>query len=155
MQINHGVYKGVKIKWDSITLPLKEGTPINIGGNIANNGTAIGLVPQNYFVRPLTSDEIDILVGGDVELAEVQKVSGVTLETAAKAGMSGIKFYKADGAVDDSADADTKYTLPKASADTLGGVKIGSGLSIASDGTLSVDVAVVAAAIEELPEAES
>ena len=139
MQINHGVYKGVKIKWDSITLPLKEGTPINIGGNIANNGTAIGLVPQNYFVRPLTSDEIDILVGGDVELAEVEKVSGVTLESSAKAGMSGIKFYKPNGAVDDSADADTEYTLPKAAADTLGGIKVGSGLSIASDGTLSVE----------------
>ena len=139
MQINHGVYKGVKIKWDSITLPLKEGTPINIGGNIANNGTAIGLVPQNYFVRPLTSDEIDILVGGDVELAEVEKVSGVTLESSAKAGMSGIKFYKPNGAVDDSADADTKYTLPKAAADTLGGIKVGTGLNIASDGTLSVE----------------
>lgn len=31
-----------------------------------------------------------------------------------------------------------KYTLPIASADTLGGVKIGENLNIAADGTLSV-----------------
>ena len=31
-----------------------------------------------------------------------------------------------------------EYTLPIASADTLGGVKIGENLSIAADGTLSV-----------------
>lgn len=135
MQINHGVYKGVKIKWDSITLPLKEGTPINIGGNIANNGTAIGLVPQNYFVRPLTSDEIDILVGGDVELAEVEKSSGLTLTTEAKSNVSAIKFHLPDGSVDDS--ADSSYTLPKATDSKLGGIKVGSGLSIDSSGVLS------------------
>ena len=131
MRVNNEVYTAVKIKWDGITLPLKAGTPVNIGGNIANGSTAIGLVPQNYFVRPIASDEINILVGGDVDLAEVEKSSGLTLTTDAKAGMSGIKFHLPDGSVNSS------YTLPAASDSTLGGVKVGSGLSIESDGTLS------------------
>ena len=33
------------------------------------------------------------------------------------------------------------YTLPTASTTTLGGVKVGSGLAVASDGTISLDVA--------------
>ena len=32
---------------------------------------------------------------------------------------------------------DVKYTLPIASTDTLGGIKIGAGLSITGDGILS------------------
>ena len=32
-----------------------------------------------------------------------------------------------------------EYTLPAATASTLGGVKVGSGLSVTSDGTLSAD----------------
>ena len=35
-------------------------------------------------------------------------------------------------------DNDTVYTLPKAAADTLGGVKVGTGLAIDADGVLSV-----------------
>ena len=31
------------------------------------------------------------------------------------------------------------YTLPPATASTLGGIKVGSGLSVANDGTLSAD----------------
>ncbi len=42
-----------------------------------------------------------------------------------------------------------EYTLPTASAETLGGVKIGSGLSIA-DGVLSADGITPAAAVSAL-----
>ncbi len=143
MRINNGVGRSVKIKWDGITLPLKEGTPINIGGNIANNGTAIGLVMGTVYVKPIGNGEINILVGGDVDLAEVEKSSGLTLTTEAKSSMSGIKFHLPDGSVDDS--ADSSYTLPTASASTLGGVKIGTNVSIDEGGKISVPSIPVAA----------
>lgn len=38
----------------------------------------------------------------------------------------------------------TPYTLPAATADTLGGVKVGGGLSVTADGTLSADSALAA-----------
>jgi hypothetical protein len=132
MKINNAVVEPVAIKWDNITLPLKEGTPISIGGNIANNGTAMGLVPVTVYNRPVASDRISILVSGDVDLAEVEKSFGSALEHSAKAAMSGIRFHKKDGTIDDSADNDTKYTLPTASPGTLGGIKIGTNLGISS-----------------------
>ena len=140
MKINNAVVEPVAIKWDNITLPLKEGTPISIGGNIANNGTAMGLVPVTVYNRPVASDRISILVSGDVDLAEVEKSFGSALEHSAKAAMSGIRFHKKDGTIDDSADNDTKYTLPTATSSTLGGVKIGNGISISS-GKISVKAA--------------
>lgn len=105
MRVNNATYKAVKMKWSGITFPLKEGTPVNIGGNVANDGTAIGLVAGTVYVEPVASDGLYILVGGDVELAEVEKKSGITLASAAKAAMSGIRFYKPNGSVDDSADS--------------------------------------------------
>ena len=45
--------------------------------------------------------------------------------------------------------AESSYSLPTASASTLGGVKVGSGLTI-TDGVLSVNPAAVQAAIEAL-----
>ena len=141
MKINNAVVEPVAIKWDDITLPLKEGTPVNIGGNIANNSTAIGLVPVTVYNRPAASDRISILVSGDVDLAEVEKSYGSALETSAKAAMNGIRFHKADGSIDDS--ADSSYVLPAATASTLGGVKVGSGLSITSGGVLSAEIKVL------------
>lgn len=145
MRVNNATYKAVKMKWSGITFPLKEGTPVNIGGNVANDGTAIGLVAGTVYVEPVVSDGLYILVGGDVELAEVEKNSGITLTSAAKAAMSGIRFYKPGGSVDDSADSDTHYTLPKASESVLGGVKIGTNVSIDENGAISVPTIPVAA----------
>ena len=121
MKINNAVVEPVAIKWDNITLPLKEGTPISIGGNIANNGTAMGLVPVTVYNRPVASDRISILVSGDVDLAEVEKSFGSALETSAKAAMSGIRFHKKDGTIDDSAD-EKGSALPSVTADDNGDV---------------------------------
>lgn len=45
-------------------------------------------------------------------------------------------------------DSLSKYTLPVASATALGGIKLGSGLSATSDGTVSVSADVVAGSVE-------
>lgn len=51
---------------------------------------------------------------------------------------------KLDGIATDA----NKYTLPIASATALGGIKLGSGLSATSDGTVSVSADVVAGSVE-------
>ena len=117
MKVSNGIYKQVKINWGSVTLPLKEGSPISLAGVVANNGNAIGLVPQTYDAEPLMKT-IYVLAGGDVDLAEVNTLSGLTLSSAAKANMSGIRFWKSDGTVDDSADA----SLPSVTAEDDGDV---------------------------------
>lgn len=122
MKINNAVVEPVAIKWDGITLPLKEGTPISIGGNVANDGTAMGLVIVTVTEKPVVSPVIQLLVSGDVDLAEVEKSFGSALEHSAKAAMSGIRFHKADGTIDDS--ADSSYVLPAATKTALGGVKM-------------------------------
>lgn len=122
MKINNAVVEPVAIKWDNITLPLKEGTPISIGGNVANDGTAMGLVIVTVTEKPVVSPVIQLLVSGDVDLEEVEKSFGSALEHSAKAAMSGIRFHKADGTIDDS--ADSSYVLPAATKTALGGVKM-------------------------------
>ena len=55
--------------------------------------------------------------------------------------LSDNNFSDADKAKLDSLKPVEPYELPIASAETLGGVKIGEGLNIAADGTISVDAA--------------
>lgn len=57
----------------------------------------------------------------------------------------GTKFVKTTHTLDKSVPADAKftdtvYTLPTASSSTLGGIKLGTGLTAASDGTVNVSV---------------
>lgn len=104
IRIENQVIDAVKMKWNSITFPLKAGTPISIGGTVANNEKAIGIVMQNVNVKPETTELLYILIGGDVLLDEVEKSAGITLTKEAKASMSAIRFHMKDGKVDDSAD---------------------------------------------------
>ena len=64
---------------------------------------------------------------GAVTSANLIKGTGATTVTSA-----------ADGTITVNS-TDTKYTLPTASASTLGGVKVGTNLSISSSGVLSAD----------------
>lgn len=58
--------------------------------------------------------------------------------------MSAVDKNKLDGI----ADGANNYTLPIASATALGGIKLGSGLSVTSDGTVNVSADVVAGAVQ-------
>ena len=128
MKVSNGVYKKVTIDWANVTLPLKEGSPVSSAGVVANSGSAFGIVPQAYKEEPLEKS-IYVLVGGHVDLNEIETLYGSSYDDAAISALNGIHFYKNGKSID--------YTLPKASADTLGGIKVGSGLSIDSSGVLS------------------
>lgn len=74
MRIDNATFRAVDIRWNSIQLPLRAGTPVSLGGVVANDGNAIGIICQTIRVAsPLT--QIPVLVGGDVLLDEVEKAT--------------------------------------------------------------------------------
>lgn len=96
ISISNGLYKSIAIDWANITLPLNAGTPVSLAGAVSNDGDAVGLVPQTYKEVPLMP-EIYVLVGGDVDLNEIEDTFGDELESAAIKAMDGIRFYGTDG----------------------------------------------------------
>ena len=115
MRVANEVYKEIKMDWDNITFPLKEGSPVSLNGVVSNDGDAIGLVPQTITKEPLIKS-IWILVGGDVDLAEVEEAFGDSLEDAAKSNMNGLRFWLEDGTVYNATE------LPSVTADDNGDV---------------------------------
>lgn len=96
ISISNGLFKSIAIDWANVTLPLNAGTPVSLAGAVSNDGDAVGLVPQTYKEVPLMP-EIYVLVGGDVDLNEIEDTFGDELESAAIKAMDGIRFYGADG----------------------------------------------------------
>ena len=95
MNVSRGIYSPVEIKWDQVTLPLKAGTPVNAGGLVANDGTAVGLVPEIIRVKPVFP-ALNLLVAGDVDLEDVEAEAGITFTDACKQALTGINFWTDD-----------------------------------------------------------
>ena len=74
-------------------------------------------------------------------------VSNIALMPATS-GVAGLMTADDKAKLDGIAADANKYTLPIASATALGGIKLGSGLSATSDGTVSVSADVVAGSVE-------
>lgn len=96
MNIQNGTYKAMAIRWDSVDLPLRAGTPVNLAGMEANDGNAVGLIPQNITARPGLPEAL-VLIGGSVDLYEVEREYGKRLSTDAMLSMRGITFYGPHG----------------------------------------------------------
>ena len=75
--------------------------------------------------------------GNDVTVTSTVRDTNTTY-TLSKDG-STIKLTGSDGSSTTVTDADTKYTLPAATTSALGGVKVGSGISVSS-GTISTSL---------------
>lgn len=118
----------VKARWDSFTYPVKRGTPLNAKGAVTNGATAVGIVIQDIAAKPDDPEEqLWIMTGGSAKLSEL----GYELSNDAMRNMNGIVFYGADGtpAVDP---VYVPYTLPAASADAIGGVKMAANVADAA-----------------------
>lgn len=90
----------------------------------------------------LTSDLVQLNM---ITVSGMQSDVNITKATRQLAGvMSAVDKNKLDGI----ADGANNYTLPIASATALGGIKLGSGLSATSDGTVNVSADVVAGAVQ-------
>lgn len=86
----------------------------------------------------LTNDLVQLNM---ITVSGTQSDVNITKATQQLAGvMSAVDKQKLDGL--------SNYTLPIASATALGGIKLGSGLSATSDGTVSVSADVVAGAVQ-------
>ena len=115
---------GVEEKANNYSLPAATSSTlggIKIGDHITNTSGTISLTKENVtgalgYIPPTTNTTYG------------------TVTTSAAGLMSATDKAKLDGIAEKA----NNYTLPAASSSTLGGVKVGSNISVASDGTISV-----------------
>ena len=105
----------------------------------------------DYAKKSEALKSVESTLNGDLVQLHMTTVGGMQSDvnirkaTTELAGvMSAVDKNKLDGI----ADGANNYTLPIASATALGGIKLGSGLSATSDGTVSVSADVVAGAVQ-------
>lgn len=88
---------------------------------------------------------------GDLVQLHMTTVGGMQSDVnirKATTELAGVMSAVDKNKLDSIATGANKYTLPIASATALGGIKLGSGLSATSDGTVSVSADVVAGAVQ-------
>ena len=145
----------VKMRWETFTFPVKVGTPVNRNGVLANDGSAIGIVPRTIVRKPDAGGYSYIMTGGEIDLAEVEYSY---LAVAAMRAMNGITFYGEDGtpSVDPVYD---QYELPAATTDAIGGVKMAENVAeaageapTAAEFKALLDALIEAGIMEEAPE---
>ena len=126
--------------------------------NASVNGATVTLIARDGTNTPLTVNDVAHATAADTATKATTADSATTAASATKASQDGqgntisTTYAKAaslatvatSGSYNDLADKPDAYTLPTASSSTLGGVKIGGDLSIATDGVLSVSHATAA-----------
>lgn len=145
INIIYPVKKVIPIAWSGITLPLKAGTPVSAAGAVANSGSAIGLVAQDHTF--IDGAQAEIYVGGVVATAEVNASAGITLEKAAKQAMDGISFLDTNG------NPESKYELPAAKVDSLGGVIMAANVTSPEGTTIALLKKTMSELLDALKEA--
>lgn len=120
--------------------------------NASVNGATVTLIARDGTNTPLTVNDVAHATAADTATKATTADSATTAASATKASQDGqgntisTTYAKAaslatvatSGSYNDLVDKPDAYTLPTASASVLGGVKIGSDLSIAADGVISV-----------------
>lgn len=95
---------------------------------------------------------IDITADQESNILELTAVDGTLISNKslmrATSGVAGLMTADDKAKLDGIATGANNYTLPVASATALGGIKLGSGLSATSDGTVNVSADVVAGSVE-------
>lgn len=123
MNIKNGSYKVYDLN-PLLQYPVKAGTPLDLAGNEANSRNAVGIVTQTISERPAMGI-VTLLIGGDVELSEVEREYGSALDAAAIKAMHGINFYLPDGQI-------AGAEIPSASLAAAGVVKMAENVAGAS-----------------------
>lgn len=109
-------------------------------GELTATGTVVDLTPY------AKTADMNAALAGKVDAVEGKGLSTNDYDAASKAKVDGLANIKAVGAglaLDDKTGTLTgtySYTLPAATADALGGVKVGSGITLGDDGTISVSI---------------
>ena len=135
--------------------PTKEGTPINaatlnelstVAGAINAKEEAVSAASSANSSASSAAKSAQ-LTSADVKSAESSAASAEESANRAAAIVSTDKTLRVEGAPADAkavGDALKGIKFPVATATTLGGVKVGSGLTVTADGTLSADSALAA-----------
>lgn len=113
------------------TLTLTAGSNITLTPNATNNSITISASGSSYSL-PLASNS----TRGGIKLSSSTQGGTPNGITATSGRTYAVQINSSEQAVVNVPWTDTTYTLPTASSSTLGGVKVGSGLSI-SNGVLS------------------
>lgn len=113
------------------TLTLTAGSNITLTPNATNNSITISASGSSYSL-PLASNS----TRGGIKLSSSTQGGTPNGITTTSGRTYAVQVNSSEQAVVNVPWTDTTYTLPTASASTLGGVKVGSGLSI-SNGVLS------------------
>ena len=105
----------------------------------------------DYAKKSEAVKSVETTTTGDLVQLNVIKVnttqSNVNI-SAATQQLAGVMSAVDKNKLDSIAYGANNYTLPIASATALGGIKLGSGLSVTNDGTVSVSADVVAGAVQ-------
>ena len=134
------------IKPEEIMEDLQEGL-LNIPPDVKNSDPLTPL-DQNYVTTKQLQDHYRLFInrvqeqlatlggGGETQLKYLDDIVGIATNASAYDGKF-LKYNDTIGKFEFSATSGGGYTLPTASAGTLGGIKIGSGLSIDGDGVVT------------------
>lgn len=102
-------------------------------GNLITVGAGPHTHDGIYYTESEIDTKLDTLIGDKPVSEQISDHAGITASQSAPGHMSKEDKSKLDGI----ATGANKYSLPTASSSTLGGIKVGTGLSISS-GKLSV-----------------
>ena len=125
---------------------LRAGTPLSNAYVVKNDSNAKYIVAEDYIFYMAdpghNTDPVKLIEAGYVDLAKAEYASGLTYASGAKNALKSAGIFLLTG--DEANVSSTTYTRPTASGSTLGGVKIGDGLTISS-GKISVNMRTPAA----------
>lgn len=105
-----------------------------------------------YAKKSEAAKSLSILQDEESNVLNLTTVDGTVASSTAlmpaTSSMAGLMTVNDKAKLDGIATGANNYTLPVASATALGGIKLGSGLSATTDGTVSVSADVVAGSVE-------
>ena len=105
----------------------------------------------DYAKKSEALKSVESMPTGDLVQLHMTTVGGMQSDVnirKATTELAGVMSAVDKNKLNSIADGANRYTLPIASATALGGIKLGSGLSATSDGTVSVSADVVAGAVQ-------
>lgn len=109
------------------TYLLRAGTPLSNALAVANNSNAKYIVAEDHFfyaAKPTASSIVKLIKTGYVDLAAAQAAYGANYNDNAKSALATAGIILVDDKLDADSVGVTSYTLPAATAEALGGVKL-------------------------------
>jgi len=117
-----------------------EAKNLTIGSGFSTTDGTLTVSGSGYTLPAATASSLGgVKIGSNVSVSGDGTISvAAPVTTLAASAITGLATVATTGKYSDLSGTPSSYSLPTASASVLGGVKIGSNVSIAGDGTISV-----------------